>query len=100
MGQAEKSLAVVGQVKLNPNARCKATVPCMTSDHNDITQLPDGTWSVSRQINANRVLTKMTTKGKMANCKDVIDLKSDDHLGRTLSMLADDGKWHESLKAN
>lgn len=39
----------------------------------------------------------MSTEGKMAKYKDVIDFKNDDHRTLTAHMLGDDGTWHELM---
>ena len=39
-------------------------------------------------------------EGKMAQFKDVIEVKSDDHRVLTSHMLGDDGEWHEFMTAN
>ena len=55
---------------------------------------------------AERVLTlnaegpDMSTEGKMAKYRDVIEFKSDDHRVLTSHVLGDDGKWHEFMTAN
>jgi hypothetical protein len=42
----------------------------------------------------------MTADGKMAQYKDVIEFKSDDHRVLTSHMLSDDGEWHAFMTAN
>jgi Protein of unknown function (DUF1579) len=55
---------------------------------------------------AERVLTlnadgpDMSTEGKMAKYKDVIELVSDDHRVLTSHMLGDDGQWHQFMRAD
>ena len=42
----------------------------------------------------------MAGPGKMAQYKDAIEFKSDDHRVLTSHMLGDDGKWHGFMTAN
>lgn len=42
----------------------------------------------------------MSTEGKMAKYKDVIEIKSDDHRVLTSHMLGDDGKWNQLVTVN
>ena len=42
----------------------------------------------------------MAAGGKMAEIRDVIELKSDDYRVLTSHLLGDDGKWHGFLTAN
>jgi Protein of unknown function (DUF1579) len=55
---------------------------------------------------AEKVLTLDTegpdfaAKGKMAQYKDVIEFKNDDHRLLASHMLGDDGQWHGFMTAN
>jgi Protein of unknown function (DUF1579) len=55
---------------------------------------------------AGRVLTLnaegpyMAAEGKIAQYKDVIEFKSDDHRVLTSHMLGEDGEWHVFMVAN
>jgi len=42
----------------------------------------------------------MTDDAKMANYKDVIEFKSDDHRVMTSHVLSDDGQWHHFMTIN
>lgn len=42
----------------------------------------------------------MSTEGKMATYKDVIEIKSDDHRVLTSHMLGTDGKWTQFVTVN
>ena len=64
-------------------------------------------WEYDGEMDASgKVLTlnaegpDMSTEGKMAKYKDVIELKSDDHRVLTSHMLGDDGTWRQFMTAN
>lgn len=64
-------------------------------------------WVYSGELDAaGNVLTldtegpDMSTEGKMAKYKDVIEIKSDDHRVLTSHMLGDDGKWNQFVTVN
>lgn len=42
----------------------------------------------------------MTSEGKMAKYRDVIEFKNDDHRVMTSHVLGDDGQWHGFMTAN
>ena len=57
-----------------------------------------GTWIGSMMTHAEG--PHMAAEGKMAQYKDVIEFKSDDHRVLTSHMLGEDGEWHGFMTAN
>jgi hypothetical protein len=95
---------------------CGAATTVLTLGYDPQKQRYVGTWIGSMMTHlwvydgapdeAGRVLTlnaegpHMTDAGKMAQYKDVIEFKSDDHRVLTSSMLGDDGEWHKFMVAH
>jgi Protein of unknown function (DUF1579) len=95
---------------------CGAVTTMMTLGYDPQTKRYVGTWIGSMMTNLwvydgeldgiGKVLTldsegpAMTTEGKMAKYRDVIEFKSDDHRVMTSHVLGDDGKWHGFMTAH
>lgn len=61
----------------------------------------DGRLDESRQVlTLDSEGPDMTTAGKMAKFRDMIEIKNDSHRMLTSHILGDDGKWHEIMTAN
>jgi hypothetical protein len=95
---------------------CGAATTVLTLGYDPQQQRYVGTWIGSMMTHlwlyegsldaAGRVLTlnaegpDMAAAGKMAQYKDVIDLKSDDHRVLTSHMRGEDGEWHGFMTAH
>jgi Protein of unknown function (DUF1579) len=95
---------------------CGAATTVLTLGYDPQQQRYVGTWIGSMMTHlwiydgtldaAERVLTlnaegpHMAAEGKMAQYKDVIEFKSEDHRVLTSHTLGEDGEWHGFMRAN
>ena len=95
---------------------CGAATTVLTLGYDPQKQRYVGTWIGSMMTHlwvydgaldaAGRVLTlnaegpHMAAEGKMAQYKDVVEFKSDDHRVLTSHMRGEDGEWHEFMVAH